>query len=337
MSLTILGIESSCDDTAASVVVDGQVRSNIIADQAVHAQYGGVVPEMASRAHQAHIVPVVSAALQKAGVTLEDLDGIAFTRGPGLLGSLIVGVSFAKGLALSLDIPLIDVHHLEAHVMAHYAEEEVPVEPFLCLIVSGGHTQIMRVDSPLEMTLLGATRDDAAGEAFDKSGKLLGLSYPAGPQIDRLAKEGSPQFHFPRPRMAGYDYSFSGLKTAIRVFLEKETRQDPTFADRHLADICASIQEAIVDISLEPLFAAASDLGISTLAIAGGVSANSRLRQVFQERGKEAGYTCLIPPISYSTDNAAMIAVAGTYRYQAGRRAKLDCRPEARIPLISGR
>lgn len=314
---TILAIESSCDDTGAAVIQDGQVLSNIIANQEIHQQYGGVVPEMASRAHQENIVPVIHQALEKAQVSLDELDGIAFTRGPGLIGSLIVGVSFAKSLALARNIPLIEVHHLQAHVLAHFAEPPYPTFPFLCLTVSGGHTQIVLVRSHLDMEVLGSTLDDAAGEAFDKTGKILGLDYPAGPHIDWLAQQGTPRFSFSKPRIEGLNFSFSGLKTGILYFLQKEMKEDPRFIEDNLADICASVQQTIVEILLEKLQKAAKNTGIRQIAIAGGVSANSGLRQGVEALGAKRGWEVFIPPFEYCTDNAAMIGIAGYYKYLA--------------------
>lgn len=333
MSVIILAIESSCDDTAAAVIIDGHVASNILADQHVHAQYGGVVPELASRAHQANIIPVVDAALRESGVSPDQLSAIAFTRGPGLMGSLMVGVSFAKGLALSHGIPLIDVHHLHAHVLAHFAEPPVPTFPFLCLLVSGGHTQIIKVTDHLSLEVLGSTQDDAAGEAFDKAGKLLGLGYPAGPLIDKHGREGSVRFDFPHPHLSGYQYSFSGIKTSIRYFLEAEMKKDPGFIHANLADLCASIQYHIVEILLEKLIRAADDTGIQTVTIAGGVSANSRLRVRLAEIGTQKGWTTFVPPMAYSTDNAAMIGITGYFKYVKGEFASLAVKPEARLPL----
>jgi N6-L-threonylcarbamoyladenine synthase len=315
MDATILGIESSCDDTAASVVRNGRVLSNIVASQDVHKAYGGVVPEVASRAHQVHIVPVVDQALQQAGVRPEDLDAIAFTRGPGLMGSLLVGVSFAKAMALSLDIPLVEVHHLQAHILAHFAEEPHPGFPFLCLTVSGGHTQIVQVNDHLDMELLGQTLDDAAGEAFDKTGKLLGLDYPAGPIIDQLAAKGTPRFEFPEPQIQHLDFSFSGLKTSILYFIQEQTRQNPNFVQENLNDICASVQLRIVQILLRKLRKAARQTGIREIAIAGGVSANSGLRSALLETGRELHWKVHIPKFEYCTDNAAMIAVTGYYKF----------------------
>ena len=332
MSVTLLAIESSCDDTAAAVLRDGRVLSNRIANQKVHAEYGGVVPELASRAHLANIVPVVEAALREAGVDKTNLDGVAFTRGPGLIGSLLVGVSFAKALALSLDIPLLEVHHMHAHVLAHLIDEPRPAFPFLCLTVSGGHTQIVRVDGPLAQTVIGRTRDDAAGEAFDKTGKLLGLEYPAGPIIDKLARGGRPIYPFPEPDIAGLDFSFSGLKTSIRYFLQKQLKADPNFIEHELANICASVQERIVSILLLKFRTAAEQTGITRLAIAGGVSANSGLREGLSALGEQHGYETFIPAFQYCTDNAGMIAIAGYHQYLAGQFSDQGVTPSARMP-----
>ncbi len=330
MSITILGIESSCDDTAASVVRDGHVLSNRIADQEVHRKFGGVVPEVASRAHQSNIVPVVDLALQEAGIGREDLSAIAFTRGPGLMGSLMVGLTFAKGMALALGIPLIEVNHMVGHVLAHFAEPPYPAFPFLCLTVSGGHTQIVRVKGPLDMEVIGRTLDDAAGEAFDKSGKLMGLDYPAGPMIDRLAREGEAKFEFPEPRIDGLDFSFSGLKTAILYFLQRNQRKDPHFIEENLTDIAASIQDRIVTILMHKLEKAAEQTGIQEIAVAGGVSANSGLRAALQETGRRKGWNTYLPDFAYCTDNAAMIAITGYYKYLEGAFAGQDVAPLAR-------
>lgn len=329
--MTILGIESSCDDTAAAILRDGIVLSNIIAGQPVHQLYGGVVPEVASRAHQQNIIPVVDAALKKAGVSSSEIDAVAFTRGPGLIGSLLVGVSFSKGFALSLGIPLIEIDHMKAHVLAHFAEEPKPEFPFLCLTVSGGHTQIVRVNSPSDMEILGKTLDDAAGECFDKSGKLLGLGYPAGPVIDKLSKEGKPVFEFSEPSVRGLDFSFSGLKTSILYFLQKQKAANPKFVEENLADICASIQAVIVRILIKKLKKAARETGINRLAIAGGVSANSGLRAALEETGKKEGWTTFIPRFEFCTDNAAMIAVAGHFKFLAGEFVGQDVSPAARF------
>lgn len=326
----ILAIESSCDDTSAAIIADGQILSNCVANQEIHRLYGGVVPEVASRAHQANIIPVVDLALQKAQVKKEELSAVAFTRGPGLIGSLIVGVSFAKGLAMSLDIPLIEVHHMQAHVLAHFAEDPKPAFPFLCLTVSGGHTQIVVVKDYFEMEVIGSTIDDAAGEAFDKTGKLLGLDYPAGPHIDRLAREGKARFSFPEPRIDGLDFSFSGLKTSILYFLKKEIKQNPNFIEENLVDICASVQDRIVSILINKLRLAAEQTGIREIAIAGGVSANSSLRSTLEQTGRELGWSTYIPAFEYCTDNAAMIAVTAYQKYLRKEFAPLDIRPVAR-------
>lgn len=340
----LLAIESSCDETAAAVCADGKILSNFIATQKVHEQYGGVVPELASRAHMQHIVPVVHQALDKAGCTPAQLDAIAFTQAPGLIGSLLVGAQFAKSLALALDIPLIPVHHMQAHVLANLIPEEKPSFPFLCLTVSGGHTQIVRCNSPLDMQVIGETIDDAAGEAFDKSAKLLGLPYPGGPLIDKYAREGNPdRFSFPEPRIPGLNFSFSGLKTSILYFLRnagtshlyreefKATDEDRnTFIQNNLADLCASIQHRIISILLGKLKKAVEDTGIREVCIAGGVSANSGLRHALKETGDRSGWKTYIPPFEYCTDNAAMIAITGYYKYQAGQFADLSVAASAR-------
>jgi N6-L-threonylcarbamoyladenine synthase len=331
MNHVILGIESSCDDTAAAVLADGRVLSNVVASQEIHRLYGGVVPEVASRAHQENIVPVVDQALKQAGVTKEQLSAIAFTRGPGLIGSLIVGTCFSKALAMSLNIPLVEVHHMQAHVLAHFAEDPKPSFPFLCLTVSGGHTQIVLVRDYLDMEVLGHTLDDAAGEAFDKTGKLLGLDYPAGPLIDKLAKEGKPVFEFPEPKIPDLNYSFSGLKTAILYFLRDKVKEDPEFIKNNLADICASVQHRIVTILLSKLRRAARQTGIREIAIAGGVSANSGLRSALEKMGKKEGWNTYIPRFEFCTDNAAMIALAGYYKFLKGDFASQDVVPDARL------
>lgn len=330
MSIIILAIESSCDDTSASVIKDGNILSNCVANQDVHKLYGGVVPEAASRAHQVNIVPVVDAAIKKAGVEKSDLSAIAFTRGPGLVGSLHVGVAFAKALALSLDIPMIEVNHMQAHVLAHFAEDPKPQLPFLCLTVSGGHTQIVLVKDHLEMEVLGTTIDDAAGEAFDKTGKLLGLDYPAGPVIDRLAKLGKPVFEFTEPKVGELDFSFSGLKTSILYFLKKELKTNPDFIKENINDICASVQSRIVSILLNKLKIAAKKTGIKEVAIAGGVSANSELRNTLTEIGEELGWKTYIPRFEYCTDNAAMIAVTAHFKYQKKEFVGQEVAPIAR-------
>lgn len=314
--ITILAIESSCDDTSASILRDGKILSNCVASQSIHKEYGGVVPEVASRAHQANIVPVVEMAIRKAGVDKKELTAIAFTRGPGLMGSLLVGVSFAKGLALSLDIPMIEVNHIQAHILAHFIDAPQPKFPFLCLTVSGGHTQIVLVEDYLSMKILGTTIDDAAGEAFDKTGKLLGLDYPAGPIIDKMAKEGKPVFEFTEPNIANLDFSFSGLKTNILRFLQKNMRHNSNFIAENLADICASVQSRIVSILLNKLQQAANETGVKQIAIAGGVSANSGLRAALEQVGTEKGWEVFIPKFEYCTDNAAMIAMTAYYKYQ---------------------
>jgi N6-L-threonylcarbamoyladenine synthase len=330
-AVKILAIESSCDETSASVLVDGNVLSNIIANQAVHEQYGGVVPELASRAHQENIVPVVDAALKKAGVDMHELSAIAFTQSPGLIGSLLVGSCFAKSMALALDIPLIGVHHMQAHVLANFIEDPKPSFPFLCLTVSGGHTQIVQCNSPLNMKVIGETLDDAAGEAFDKSAKLIGLPYPGGPLIDKHAKNGDPlRFKFKEPQIAGLNFSFSGLKTAILYFLQENRTKDPEFVEKNLADICASIQHRIVTILLNKLVKASEETGIRQMSIAGGVSANSGLRNGLAEYSAKHNWQYYIPKFEYCTDNAAMIAITAYYKYLAGEFATLDAVPSAR-------
>ncbi|MEO0787450.1 MAG: tRNA (adenosine(37)-N6)-threonylcarbamoyltransferase complex transferase subunit TsaD [Bacteroidota bacterium] len=327
----ILAIESSCDDTSAAVVRDGLVLSNLTASQDVHKKYGGVVPEHASRAHQQNILPVVSVAIEESGLTVEDIDAVAFTRGPGLIGSLMVGVSFAKGFAMARNLPLIEVDHMMAHVLAHYAEPPFPPFPFLCLTVSGGHTQITLVRSHLDQEIIGRTIDDAAGEAFDKTGKLLGLSYPAGPQIDQLAKTGKPIYEFARPQIENLDFSFSGLKTSILYDLQKRKRADPDFVKRELANICASVQQTIVQILIDKLTTAAVQTGIKHLAIAGGVSANSGLRTALNELAEESGYTVYLPRFEYCTDNAAMIGITGHFKFLAGQFATPEVAPAAKL------
>ena len=315
----ILGIESSCDDTAAAIWDGDKIRANITAGQAVHEAYGGVVPELASRDHERHIVPLVMATLQQSNLKPTDLDAIAFTRGPGLLGSLLVGASFAKAMAWALDLPLIGVHHMKAHVLAHFIEEPFPPFPFLCLTVSGGHTQIVQVHSPLDMEVLGQTLDYAAGEAFDKCGKLLGLPYPAGPHIDRLAAEGNPdRFAFAKADLPALDFSFSGLKTSVLYFIQKQKREDPDFVSSHQADLAAGIQSAIIHMLLKKLLLASSNTGIRHIALAGGVSANEGLRKALQILSHDEGWTVYLPDKSFCTDNAAMIARAGAFHFEAG-------------------
>jgi N6-L-threonylcarbamoyladenine synthase len=329
LSVSILAIESSCDETAAAVCRDGRILSNIIAGQEVHSHYGGVVPELASRAHIQNIVPVVDQALKTAGCDPSELDAIAFTQSPGLIGSLLVGAEFAKSLSLALEIPLIAVHHMQAHVLANLL---AGVQfPFLCLTVSGGHTQIVRCDSPSNLEVLGETTDDAAGEAFDKSAKLLGLPYPGGPLIDRHAKTGDPaRFRFPEPQIPGLNFSFSGLKTAVLYFIREQTAKDSAFIQNNLPDICASIQQRIVSILLNKLKKAARETGITEVCIAGGVAANSGLRRAFQDTGKENGWNTYIPAFEYCTDNAAMIAITGYHKYLVGDFSSLEISVSAR-------
>lgn len=328
--IIILAIESSCDDTSAAVIINGVVRSNCIAGQKAHEAYGGVVPEIASRAHQLNIVPVVDLALKEAGIELKNLSAIAFTRGPGLLGSLLVGVSFAKAMALSLNIALIEVNHIQAHVLAHFIDAPKPTFPFICMTVSGGHTQILLVKDSLNMQELGTTIDDAAGEAFDKIGKILGLGYPAGPIIDRLSGEGKPLFQFSEPMVEGYNFSFSGLKTNVLRFLQKETKANPNFIRENLADICASVQDRIVSILLNKLKKAVFDHKISEVAIAGGVSANSGLRKALEAAGKKHGWKTYIPQFQYCTDNAAMIAMTAHFKYLEGSFCSQETEPLSR-------
>jgi len=321
MSITILGIESSCDDTSAAVICDGEMLSNVISSQDVHRAYGGVVPELASRAHQQNIIPVVHEALKRAGVSNAQLSAVAFTRGPGLMGSLLVGTSFAKGLALSLGVPLVDVNHLQGHVLAHFIREKdmpfhPPAFPFLCLLVSGGNSQIVLVESHRQMKIIGQTIDDAAGEAFDKCAKVLGLPYPGGPVVDRLAKEGDPTlFKLHKPHIEGYNYSFSGLKTSFLYLIRDELKKNPHFIEAHTNDLCAALQMTVVDSLMEKLRKAAKDLSINEVAVAGGGSANSALRSAFVEHGKRLGWNVYIPKFAFTTDNAAMIAIAGYYKY----------------------
>lgn len=337
MEITILGIESSCDDTSAAVIRDGVLLSNVIASQAVHAEYGGVIPELASRAHGQNIVPVVDLALKKAGVSPAEVDGIAVTRGPGLLGSLLVGVSFAKGFSIALDTPMMEVNHLQGHILAHFVtlpdnpDAPKPKFPFLCLLVSGGNSQIVLVRDYLDMEIIGSTIDDAAGEAFDKCAKIMGLPYPGGPLIDKLAKEGDPKaFKFAKPSVGGFDYSFSGLKTSFLYFLRDHVADDPDFIEHHKADLCASLQATIVDILMNKLIKAAKQYDITEIAVAGGVSANSGLREAILAAGGKYGWTTYIPPIKLTTDNAAMIAITGYYKYLREEFARLDMAPAAR-------
>jgi N6-L-threonylcarbamoyladenine synthase len=336
MAITILAIESSCDDTSVAIIRDGCVLSNLIASQAIHMSYGGVVPELASRAHQANIVPVTHEAILKAGIKTSDINAVAFTRGPGLLGSLLVGTSFAKGFALSLEIPLIEVNHLQAHVLAHFIlekgrETRLPSFPFLCLLVSGGHTRMIVMKSHLEMEVIGNTIDDAAGEAFDKCGKVMGFSYPAGPLIDKLAKDGNKNaFRFAKPSVKGLDFSFSGLKTSFLYFLRDRLREDPDFIDKNKADLCASLQFVIVSVLIGKLAKAAALTGIKEIGIAGGVSANSGLRNAIKEEADKRNWNLFIPDINYTTDNAAMIGITGYYKYLRGEFSDHSITPLAR-------
>ena len=333
----ILGIESSCDDTSAAVIKDGYLLSNILASQDVHKSYGGVIPELASRAHQINIVPVVSEAITRAGIRPDEITAIAFTRGPGLLGSLLVGTSFAKALALSLDKPLVEVNHLQGHILANFIKQEgadnrQPEFPYLCLLVSGGNSQIVRVDSPLEYEILGQTIDDAVGEAFDKCAKMMGLGYPGGPVVDRLAKEGDPlKYRFAKPHIPGYDYSFSGIKTSLLYFVRDQMALDPEFMEKNKADICASFQKALIDILMDKLVKAAKDTGIKQITTGGGVSANSGLRSRILEEGRKRGWTTFLPEFKFTTDNAAMIAIAGWFHYRDGKRSSLDVAPVSRL------
>ena len=327
----ILGIESSCDDTSASICIDGKILSNIIANQLVHQNFGGVVPELASRVHQQNIVPAVQEAISKAKIHKNDIDAVAFTRGPGLLGSLLVGTSFAKAFALANNLPLIEVNHMQAHILAHFIDAK-PAFPFLCLTVSGGHTQIVLVKDYFEMEIIGQTTDDAAGEAFDKTAKILGLPYPGGPLIDKFAKEGNPDaFKFPEPQVSGLDFSFSGLKTSILYFVRDQVKADPDFLENNINDICASVQNRIVTILLNKLKKAATEYKIKRVAIAGGVSANSGLRTGLNNTAAELGWEVFIPQFQYCTDNAGMIAIAGYYKYLKKDFAGQDVAPQARM------
>ena len=343
----ILAIESSCDDTSAAVICDGVLLSNTTASQAVHEEFGGVVPELASRAHQLNIVPVVDAALKRANVTTAELSAIAFTRGPGLLGSLLVGTSFAKGLALAHNIPLVEVNHLQAHILAHFIKTEPaptpslkggesasPNFPFLCLLVSGGNSQIVLVKDHYTMEIIGQTIDDAAGEAFDKCAKIMGLPYPGGPWIDRLAKEGNAEaFAFAKPNIPGYNYSFSGLKTSFLYFLRDNLKDNPNFIEENKADLCASLQKTVIDILINKLKKAAKDLKVTEIAVAGGVSANSGLREALLDLGRRHRWKVHIPPFAYTTDNAAMVAQAGYYRYLKGDFCPIDAAPYAKTRI----
>ena len=333
----ILGIESSCDDTSAAVICNGRVLSNIVANQEIHAKYGGVVPELASRAHQQHIVPVVQQAIEQAGITKENLHAISFTRGPGLMGSLLVGTSFAKSLALGLDIPLIDVNHMQAHILAHFIKEEnteMPPFPFVCLTISGGHTQIVKVTDYFTFEVLGETIDDAVGEAFDKSAKILGLPYPGGPLVDKYAQLGNPKkFSFTKPKVGDLNFSFSGLKTGILYFIQRNLKENPKFIEENLHDICASIQHTIVEILMEKLKNTVKKTGIKHIAIAGGVSANSEIRKRLQLAEKHWGWTTYIPKFEYTTDNAAMIAITGYLKYKSKLYADISVKAQARLTV----
>ena len=333
----ILGIESSCDDTAASVLCNGEILSNVVANQAIHEKYGGVVPELASRAHQQNIVPVVDQAIKQAGISASELNAIAFTQGPGLMGSLLVGTSFAKSLAYGLNRPLIDVNHMQAHILAHFIEKEgyeKPEFPFLAMTISGGHTQIVRVDAYFKMTVIGETIDDAVGEAFDKSGKILGLGYPAGPEIDKRAKLGNPKaFNFTKPKVTGLNFSFSGLKTAILYFVQKQLKENPEFIETHLNDVCASIQYTIVEILMDKLKLAVKETGINRIAIGGGVSANSGIRAALKQAETQQGWDTFVPAFEYTTDNAAMIAIVGYLKYLEGVFADQTIMATARLKL----
>ncbi|MEP3839157.1 MAG: tRNA (adenosine(37)-N6)-threonylcarbamoyltransferase complex transferase subunit TsaD [Algibacter sp.] len=336
-NIYILGIESSCDDTAASIIYNGRILSNVIASQKIHEEYGGVVPELASRAHQQNIVPVVHQAMEKAGITKDKLNAIAFTRGPGLMGSLLVGTSFAKSLAYGLNIPLIDVNHMQGHILAHYIDEDgydKPPFPFLAMTISGGHTQIVKVDHYFDMTVIGETIDDAVGEAFDKSGKILGLGYPAGPEIDKRAALGNPKaFKFTKPKVDGLNFSFSGFKTAVLYFIQREVKANPNFIEENLNDICASIQYTIIGILMDKLKLASKQTGIKHIAIGGGVSANSGIRKALKEGEQKFGWTTYVPKFEFTTDNAAMIAIVGYLKFLEGDFAKQDVIASARLKI----
>ncbi|NJW53403.1 tRNA (adenosine(37)-N6)-threonylcarbamoyltransferase complex transferase subunit TsaD [Salinimicrobium oceani] len=336
-NIYILGIESSCDDTAAAVLHNGRILSNVVATQEIHQKYGGVVPELASRAHQQNIVPVIHEALSRAGISKNDLTAIAFTRGPGLMGSLLVGTSFAKSLSLGLNIPLLDINHMQAHILAHFIEEpefKKPDFPFLALTISGGHTQIVKVSDYFQMEVIGETLDDAVGEAFDKSAKILGLPYPGGPLVDKYAQKGDPKaFPFPKPKVEGLNFSFSGLKTSILYFIQKQLKEDPKFIDDHLEDICASIQHTIIGILMDKLKKAVKQTGIKQIAIAGGVSANSGIRQTLREAEGKYQWKTYIPKFEYTTDNAAMIAIAGHFKFLSEDFAHMGTTAKARIKM----
>ena len=333
----ILGIESSCDDTAAAVISDSVILSNVVASQSIHELYGGVVPELASREHQKLILPVVNKVLKEAGISVNDLSAVAFTNGPGLVGSLMVGTSFAKSMSLALDIPLIAVNHMQAHILAHFIEDpenDNPDFPFLALTISGGHTQIVKVNSPFDMQVLGETLDDAAGEAFDKSGKVIGLKYPAGPQIDKLSKDGDPnKYSFTKPKVDGLNFSFSGLKTNFLNFINKETRLDESFINNNLNSICASLQKVIVEILMDKLVMASKQTGIKTIVICGGVSANSKVRSKLKLNSEKYGWKIHIPKLSYTTDNAAMIAITGQLKFESKLFSDLETSANPRLKI----
>ena len=335
--IIILGIESSCDDTSAAILKNNTILSNLIARQEIHESYGGVVPELASRAHQQNIIPVVDEAIRKAGIKKEDIDAVAFTRGPGLMGSLVVGTSFAKAFSMAMNVPMVDVNHMVGHVLAHFIDDEgkkKPAFPFLCLTVSGGHTQIVLVEDHLKMKVIGTTIDDAAGEAFDKAAKLLGFPYPGGPLIDKHAKMGDPnRFEFSKPNLPGYDFSFSGLKTSILYFLQKQTKLNASFIEQNLDDLCASIQKTVIEILLKKLVKAATEFKIDQIAIAGGVSANSGLREAIQLAGEKNKWDVFIPKFEYCTDNAAMIAITGKYMFEKGLFADQSIAATARYSM----
>ncbi|MFL5728787.1 MAG: tRNA (adenosine(37)-N6)-threonylcarbamoyltransferase complex transferase subunit TsaD [Cytophagaceae bacterium] len=332
MDVTILAIESSCDETAAAIIHNGKILANVIATQDIHRKYGGIVPELASRAHQANIIPVVTQALNIANISKKSLNAVAFTQGPGLLGSLLVGISFSKSFALGLKLPIIGVNHMQAHILAHFIDEPKPSFPFLCLTVSGGHTQIVKVNDYLDMEIIGETQDDAVGEAFDKSAKMLGLPYPGGPLIDKYAAEGNPKaYHFPDVDTPGLNYSFSGIKTAILYFLRDNTKEDPEFVTKNRNDICASIQHTLIEILMKKLRKAAKESGINEIAIAGGVSANSGLRKTLNEHAQKQGWKVYIPKFEYCTDNAAMIAMAAHYKYLKAEFSPQTTGPDPRM------
>ncbi|AKP51634.1 tRNA (adenosine(37)-N6)-threonylcarbamoyltransferase complex transferase subunit TsaD [Cyclobacterium amurskyense] len=334
MSCNILAIESSCDETSAAVISDGKILNNIVATQSVHEKYGGVVPELASRAHQQHLIPVVAEAIKSSGIAKEELSAVAFTRGPGLMGALLVGVSFAKSFAYALDKPIIEVNHMEAHVLAHFIDSPQPAFPFICLTVSGGHTQLVLVNSPLDMEVLGETQDDAVGEAFDKIAKIIGLPYPGGPHLDKLAAKGNPQaFTFPLSDMKGLSFSFSGIKTAVLYFLRDNIKKDPDFIEKNLENICASVQHTLIKMLMQKLVKVTKERGIKEIAIAGGVSANSGLRETIMEEAKKYRWNVYLPKLEYCTDNAAMVAMAAHFKFQAGIFTNLNVSPLAKLKI----